>query len=151
VKRIVVGEDDRVGPWVCARVGGYPWVKGEATTVGLEHNGELVAGVTYDRWNGVSLMMHVASDGSKRWLNRRFLWFCFHYPFDQLGAKKVIGTVEATNHAALAFDKHLGFIEEGRLKDACPGGDLILLTMTPEQCRYIRHVVKGVENDLATA
>lgn len=131
--RIVTGEDERVGSWVCERTGGR-YVEG--STVGLEKNGKLVAGVLYDHFNKASIAMHVAGEG-KHWLNREYLWFCFWYPFEQLKVRKVIGFVPSVNADALRFDKHLGFVEEARLKDAHPDGDLLLLTMTRKQCRYL--------------
>lgn len=131
--KIVTGEDRRVGEWVCARTNGSYT---EGVAIGLERDGVLIAGVLYDHYNGASIAMHVAAEG-KQWLNRDYLWFCFWYPFEQLKVNKVIGPVPSTNEAALRFDKHLGFIEEARIKDGAPGGDLILLTMTRQQCRYL--------------
>lgn len=138
--RIVTGEDQRVGEWVCDRTSGH-YVEGAA--IGLEKDGDLVAGVLYDHFNGASIAMHVAAEG-KHWLNREYLWFCFYYPFEQLKVKKVIGLVPSDNEAALKFDKHLGFVEEGRIKDAHPGGDILILTMTRSQCKHLeRH--HGIE------
>lgn len=134
--RIVIGNDARVGQWVCARTGGV-WSPVDSRAVGLERDDELVAGVLYDHFNGVSVCMHVASDGTKRWLTRGFLRFCFDYPFNTMGVKKVIGMVPSNNLAALRFDEHLGFREEARIKDAHPGGDLVLMTMTRDMCRWI--------------
>jgi RimJ/RimL family protein N-acetyltransferase len=142
--RVVVGEDSRVGPWVCERTGGV-WSPVDAIAVGLEKGGELVAGVIYDHYNGASVCMHVASDGSRQWLNKGFLQFCFEYAFDRLKVKKVIGMVPSDNVPALQFDARLGFSEEARIKDACPGGDLILLTMTRPQCRWIKEPNHGFE------
>jgi RimJ/RimL family protein N-acetyltransferase len=134
---MIVTDSARVGPWVCQRTGGT-WSPVDSVAVGLEKNGELVAGVTFDHFNGASLCMHVASDGSKRWLNREFLRFCFQYAFDQAKVKKVIGLVPSSNTQALRFDLHLGFSEEARIKDAHPEGDLLILTMTRPQCRWIK-------------
>jgi RimJ/RimL family protein N-acetyltransferase len=131
---VVVGQDARVGPWVCERTNGE---YSSGSTIGLEVAGELVAGVLFDNYNGTSVCIHVASDGTKRWLNREFLWFTFHYAFNQLKVKKLVGPVPASNAAALKFDLNLGFVEEARITDACEGGDLIFLTMTREQCRFL--------------
>jgi RimJ/RimL family protein N-acetyltransferase len=134
---VIVTDAARVGPWVCEKTGGV-WSPSDATAIGLEKNGELVAGVVYDHFNGASICMHVASDGSKKWLNREYLRFCFQYAFDQAKVKKVIGIVPSSNEDALRFDLHLGFSEEARIKNAHPQGDLILLTMTRQQCRWIK-------------
>lgn len=131
---IVTGKDFIVGPWVCDRTGG---TYTEGTTIGLEKDGALVAGVLYDHYNGASIAMHVAAVG-KRWMTREFLHFCFWYPFKQLKVKKVIGMVPSSNEQAMRFDKHLGFREEARVKDAHPEGDLVILTMTEKDCRFLR-------------
>jgi RimJ/RimL family protein N-acetyltransferase len=55
----------------------------------------------------------------------------------QLGVQRVTGYVPASNAAALRFDRHLGFVEEGRLREALPGGeDVIVLGMLKRECRW---------------
>lgn len=124
-----------MGRWVCERTGGsYSAV--DSVAIGLEEDGVLVAGVLYDHWNGKSIAMHVAGLG-KKWLTREFLWYCFHYAFVQCGAAKVLGMVSSANEAALRFDRHLGFVHEATIKDACRDGDMVLMSMTPAQCRWL--------------
>lgn len=82
--------------------------------------------------------MHVASDGSKNWMTKSYLQICFDYPFNQLKLNKIIGVVDSMNTQALKFDKHLGFVEEAVIKDAGPKGDLHILTMTRQQCRFLK-------------
>jgi len=139
VKKIVVGDDNRVGEFISKRLNRI-WIPGEATTIGLEKDGKLVAGVMYSDCNGSNVCMHVAAEG-KEWMTREYLWFCFYYPFEQLKVKRITGLVDDDNQAALEFDLHLGFKEEYRLKDAGKNGDLIILVMRKEDCRFlgIRH------------
>ena len=125
-----------IGPWVCERTGGQ-W-NGEGACIGMVKDGAIVAGVIFDHYNGQSACMHVASDGSRHWLTRKFLETCFDYPFNQLKLKKVIGLVDSMNIDALKFDKHLGFVEEAVIKDAGAKGDLHILTMTRQQCRFLK-------------
>lgn len=132
--KTLVFDNYRVGEWVCQRTGGS---YAEGTAIGLEENGELIAGVLYDHYNGKSIAMHVAAEG-KRWMTREYLWTCFHYPFVQLGVKKILGFVDTTNLQAQRFDEHLGFTKECVIKDASQYGDLIIYSMTPEQCRFIK-------------
>ena len=135
-KRTIVGQKERVAAWVASRLGeGTAWGVYEA--IGLEQDGELIAGVVFDgcvpqaRCN-----MHVAGDG-KRWLNREFLWFCFYYAFEQLGCNVVVGLVDADNEDALRFDKHLGFEETCRIEGGAGDCDLIVLTMQRRTCRWL--------------
>lgn len=108
----------------------------DAVAIGLKQNGEWVAGVIYDHYNTVSVAMHVAATG-RDWLNREFLRICFDYPFNQLKVKKIIGLVDESNHQARKFDEHLGFRLEAVIEDACKGGQLLIYTMTRQECRFI--------------
>ncbi len=136
MKQIIVREDHIVGPWVCERTGGT-YVPGDSSTMGLaDAHGNLVGGVLFDHYNGRSIAMHVAGDG-RRWLNREFIRACFDYVFNQLGVHKVIGMVPSWNKGALRFDFKLGFEKEAVIEDAVPGGDLIILSMTRDQCRWL--------------
>lgn len=106
--------------------------------VALEKDGEIQAGVLYEGYTGHNIWMHVAAVPGKRWLNKEFLRYCFHYPFVELGCDRISGWVEASNEAARRFDEHLGFVEETRLKGAArDGGDVILYVMWRKDCRYV--------------
>lgn len=114
-----------------------PFVSG-MKGIGLEKDGDLIAGVLYEGFNGVNCWMHVAALEGSRWLNREYLQTCFHYPFVQVGVKRVSGAVDASNVAARRFDEHLGFKQEAVLHGAAAdGGDVILYVMRREDCRYV--------------
>ncbi len=132
---MIVFDVERIAPWVCARAGGTHF-PGSCHAIGLERDGGLIAGVLYDQFNGRAVQMHVAAVG-RHWLNRSYLRICFDYPFNQMKVQKVVGLVDSTNADALRFDQHLGFVEEARLIDAGSKADLIILTMTRQQCRWL--------------
>lgn len=56
--------------------------------IGLEKDGELIAGVLYEGFNAHNVWMHVASHRPGRWLQREYLRTCFEYPFLQVGVKR---------------------------------------------------------------
>jgi len=122
-----------VGRWVCERTGG---TYTEGTAIGLEKDGKLIAGVLYDHFNHASVQMHVAAEGHG-WLDREYLWFCFYYPFEQLGVKIIIGLVAGDNFRARRFDEHLGFVLHTKIPEAHPTGDLCIYTMRKDQCRWL--------------
>lgn len=99
---------------------------------------ELVAGVAYANWNGVNVECHIASDGSRKWLTKQYLWTIFDYPFNQLGADRITVCVGEGNTDSTRFVKHLGFILEARLKGAHPTGDLLIFRLLRHDCRWIR-------------
>lgn len=108
--------------------------------LGLERDGELVAGVLYEGFNRHNIWMHVAAEPGKKWLNKEFLRYCFHYPFVELGCTRVSGYVEASNADARRFDEHLGFQQEAVLQGAAAdGGDVILYVMRRDDCRYLEN------------
>jgi RimJ/RimL family protein N-acetyltransferase len=131
--KIIDKDPDRCGKWIQEHGGGY--YREGTTCIGLEKDGDLVAGVMYDYFNGASIYMHVAAVG-KNWLNRDFLWFVFYYPFIQLGAKVIIGLVESDNEQAKKFDEHIGFKLNQSIPGASPNGDLLIYTMNKEDCKW---------------
>lgn len=108
--------------------------------VGLEKDGELIAGVLYEGFNGQNVWAHLAGKPGKRWMNREFLWYGFHYPFNEMGVKRISGYVNASNTEARRLNEHFGYQEEARLKGAAPdGGDVILYVMWRENCRFLEN------------
>ena len=136
MKRVLTGRDELFGPWIMSRIDG-DWVAGKGYTIGLWEDGVgPIAGCLYEGCNGASVMLHTAAIG-KRWMNREYLWFVFYYPFIQLGVNKIISPVESTNKACIKFTKHIGYTLEATLKCAAPKGDLLIFTMTKDQCKWL--------------
>lgn len=132
----IYGEDDRVATWVGAMVG---CTFRNATAIGIERSGSLVAGVVYDRFSGNDICMHVAAKPGVRWLNRESLYRFFAYPFVQIGCTRVTGLVAADNLVAQEFDEHLGFVKEGVLRKGMPDGtDLFVYGMLRDECKWIK-------------
>lgn len=140
VRKVVLGADDLVGKFVLGATGGE-WTPGRGVGIGLADYAapvpKLLAGVVFDSYNKASVQMHVAAVPGARWMTRAFLWTCFHYPFEQLKVNKILGPVGSANTAARRFDEHLGFVLETALKDAHPDGDLLIYSMTRDQCRFL--------------
>ena len=106
--------------------------------LGLERDGELIAGVLYEGYNRVNVWMHVAAVSGRRWLNREFLRSCFYYPFEEMGCRRVGAYVDASNLDSRRFVEHLGFEREAVLRGAAAdGGDVILYVMWRDKCRYL--------------
>ena len=133
---LIYGQEDTLLTWAQERIG--VTFRPDATTIGLEKDGALVAVVVYDGFSETDCNMHIASDGTRAWMNKALLLAAFAYPFSQLGLLRVTGLVPAQNQSALAFDEHLGFVREGFHPKAGPGGsDLISLGMLKSSCRFI--------------
>ena len=136
MKTVIYGQDQRVIDWVAPRIDETE-MQG-AIGIGLEEDGELIAGVVFNHYTGPSIMMHVAAEPGRRWLTKNFLWRCFAYPFLQLQCNRITGLVRVDNLEAQRFDEHLGFKREGLVRKACTDGtDMILYGMLREECRWL--------------
>lgn len=134
--RIILDSPKVVGNWVYARAGGtFP--ENVCTAIGLAKDDKLVAGVVYEGFNGASIKTHIAID-DKTYLTKAFIYTIFAYPFIQLKVKKLIGVVDSDNAKALNLNKRLGFVQEAVLEGASLNGNLILMTMTKSQCRWLK-------------
>ena len=135
MKKIIDNEPQRVGEFISRIMGNDGWSSYQA--IGLEDDGELIAGVLFDNYNGASICMHVAAVQGKRWMTRDYLWYCFYYAFVEIGVRRITGLVPESNMDARRFDEHLGFKIETRLKDAHPTGDMLIYVMFKEDCRFL--------------
>lgn len=133
---LIYGQEERLLPWALERIG-IGQFRRDAYTLGLEKNGSLVAVVVFDTFSKVDCCMHIASDGTKAWMNKSLLLAAFAYPFKQLGMRRVTGLVPSKNKEALAFDQNLGFEVEGVCRHALPDDDLVILGLLHENCRFV--------------
>jgi RimJ/RimL family protein N-acetyltransferase len=136
MKRIVWHESERVMRFVAEHVGAETFK--DYAAIGLEKDGELIAGVLFDNKSGANIHMHVASNGTRHWMTPAYMAACFRYAFVQEKCARITGLVRADNTDAQRFDEHLGFRREGQLRAACADGtDLIIYGMLKDECRYI--------------
>jgi hypothetical protein len=103
---------------------------------------KLLGGVIYQAFAVASIFAHAGSF-DPHWLSRDMLWIIFDYPFVQLGVKKFIVTVPSSNLKSLEFCFKLGFKEETRVTDVFTDGDLLVLSMRREDCRWLKLKPRG--------
>ena len=83
-----------------------------------------------------SIWVHIAGL-NKTWLTSKLLYAFFDYPFNQLGCTVMIAQICSSNRDSRQFAQRLGFKTEAIIKDAHQNGDLVLVSMLRENCRYI--------------
>jgi RimJ/RimL family protein N-acetyltransferase len=137
--KIITGAQHIIGPWVCERTGGtYSPV--DSQTIGVfEDENDLTSikgGILYDHYNGGSIAMHVAGEGS-RWITRQLCWIAFDYPFNQLKVNVILGFVDSTNEKARRFDENLGFKLSHSIIGGGQKGDLLIYVMRRYACRFL--------------
>jgi hypothetical protein len=142
------------GDWVMGRLGGAFNARTDHS-ICVHRDGHIRGGIVYTGYLGASIVGHSAGDESA-WISRDFLWMVFDYVFNQLGCRKLVAMVPSSNTRAISVDLRLGFRLEGRLTEmlADPTDDLLILTITKAQCKWLRIVPKhyrsgeGGNNDI---
>lgn len=106
--------------------------------LGLERDGELVAGTLYEGFSGTNVWVHLGGLPGRQWMTRDYLRYCFYYPFVEMGVRRLSGYVNAGNHEARRLNEHFGYQVEATLSGAAPDGDDVLIyAMWRDQCRFL--------------
>jgi RimJ/RimL family protein N-acetyltransferase len=108
----------------------------EAKFIGQEIDGNLVAVIAFTNFIPNACAMHIASVG-ENWMSKDLLWACFDYPFKKLEKKVILATMEASNEEAIKLNRHLGFQDKALIEDAHEYGDLLLMAMRKEDCKWL--------------
>ena len=132
---LAIGKE--VVEWVAKRTGEFHCF-GTDIGIGWMKDGALVAGVAYANYNGVNIEAHIASNGSKKWMTKAFLWTIFDYPFNQAKVKRITLCIGESNSDARKFAENLGFVLEARLAEAHPTGDLCIYRLFAHECRFVQ-------------
>jgi len=142
LRKVVTDNQEHLRGWISGVLGMQfsPY----ATFIGQEIDGEVKAVVAFDNVLDKSCQMHTAAI-VPNWISKDLLWACFDYPFNILKVKVIIATVSSTNKEALKLDRHLGFVDKAYIEDAHIDGDLVILAMRRENCRWldIKTTLKG--------
>lgn len=137
---ILFKDQGRLKNWYIRRTGHQPSPIAHALGSGTVDN-EILGVFIYDGWNGASCEMHMA--GSEGWLNRKFLWAAFDYPFNQCGCKVIYTVVGSDNARALKINKGFGAKIIATIEDAHPSGGLHILTLRKEDCKWLKEKYHG--------
>ena len=134
MRRVVTDDQAHLRGWISGVLGMQfsPY----ATFIGQEIDGEVKAVVAFDNIMDKSCMMHTAAI-VPNWISKDLLWAAFDYPFNILKVKVILASVASTNEEALKLDRHLGFKDKAYIEDAHIDGDLVILAMRREDCRWL--------------
>lgn len=130
--RLVFDDKERIGKWVAEEVGQRTsW--GSFYAMGAEIDGQIVSGVVFNNFNECNATAHIAVSKPGRLLLELLDHAVTQYAFGSCGLKRLTGLVAEDNSKALKLDKHIGFVEEGVMKQAgSEGQDVILLVLWPQ-------------------
>jgi len=125
--------------WFCARTGRRVDEDWERSSVIARVSGLLPTAVlVYNHYLKPDIWMHIAAEPGRLWCTPDFLCHLFYYPFVQLDCGRVTGLVARPNTRLRKLLLHIGFSEEGTLRESLPtGDDLIAYGMLRRECRWI--------------
>ena len=136
MSHLVLFDKARVAAWVAQQVDqGADW--GSYYAMGVERDGQMIAGVVINNFNGANATCHIAIKRFTKAIIPLFQAVC-DYAFNQCKLKRLTGMVPSNEPHIIAFDKHIGFEEEFIMKDGAPGADMYVLVMWPDRCRWLR-------------
>lgn len=112
--------------------------RSDAQGIAHERDGKIVGAVVFDTWSDGDCLTHVVSDGGRRWFTREFCTRAMAYPFVQVGTRRITAVVSEHNAPSLALCRKFGWTQEGRLREAGPNGeDMIVFGLLRRECRWI--------------
>ena len=134
MRKVVTSDQAHLRAWISGVLG----IKFDETTtcIGQEIDGEVKAVIAYTNYQEKSICMHVGAI-QDNWISKDLLWAAFDYPFNILKVNVILATVASTNIEALKLNRHLGFIDKAYIEDAHIDGDLVILAMRRENCRWL--------------
>lgn len=139
-------DPDRFLAWAQKKIG-FPgtWPQGARALAALDGDTDAIRAVlvTVQTYDGI-IDAHIASDGKRTWATRNILGGFFGYLFLVRGARRVQIIQDPENTDAVMMSVKLGFAFEGRAAAALDNGkDGVILSMTPDQCKWIKEQSNG--------
>ena len=110
----------------------------ENVAIGAIVDGKLVAGAVFDNYrpNSRSICASIAINGA---LNKAILREFFSYPFTTSQCGRITTYVDDRNTKAIEFNRRLGFVKEGIMRQASTDGhNIIIFGMLLNECRWIK-------------
>jgi hypothetical protein len=133
MRRITTDNQSYLANWISNKLGGE--VPKNLMCIGQEIDGELKAVSSYSNFQGKSCNFSLAGEGN--FMNKDYLWAMFDYPFNILKLKVIIATIAGNNEKSLKLSRHLGFKEIANIADAHKDGNLIIMVMKREDCKWL--------------
>jgi hypothetical protein len=124
----------------------------DAVTIGVERDGIIRAVAVYDTFSTTGCLVHLVSDGSKKWMTREFLTAGFAYPFITCNFPGITTLVSENNAEALRLNTHLGWRQLGRLEEDGHDGEAnIVMRMLRRECRWIPQTFRRLDASASSA
>jgi len=116
-----------------------------------QETNELKCVIAMNGFMGNTCQVHIAMADNFHFAPRVFISAAADLLFNHLKRERIIGFVNSHNKKAMRFDRHMGYEEILRLPKAHDdGGDIVIFSMTREQCKYLPKAEVAHENKYAS-
>lgn len=113
--------------------------RNDAYAIGHVRKDAFVGAAVFDTFSDGDCLVHLVSDGSKRWMTRDFATVAMAYPFLQCDFPRITCMVSENNEASLRYTAKFGWSLEGYLRGAGTNGEgLLVFGMLRSECRWLR-------------
>jgi len=135
---IIYGEDERFIDWAQTIMPDVTF-RDDAYALGCERDGQIVGAVIFDTFGPSDCLIHVVTDGKRRWFSRELATRVCAFTFIQCKFRRITAMISADNEASLRFLEGFGgWVQEGVLRQGGTNGeDLILFGMLRRDCRWL--------------
>ena len=135
MRTVTTENQDKLRNWL-SEVGNdvYPQ---ETLCIGQKKDGELIAVVGYNNFTEKLCQIHVAST-DVYWLNKDLLFAIFDYPFNKVKVNVILAPICKDNSKSLNLCRKLGFKQVADIPDAHKNGDLVIMAMKRNQCKWLQ-------------
>ena len=127
----MLSNDPIIAKWVMDKVGNW---NPNMTAIGEVKDDRIIAGIAFETQNTKRLWGHSRVESSP---SKQFWVMTADFIFNQAGCNAFSAIVDPTNIKAVRLNKHIGFVVECVLKDAGDNGDLFIMTLFKENCRFL--------------
>jgi RimJ/RimL family protein N-acetyltransferase len=133
--RITTDNQSELRDWLSEK-GDFNYPK-ETQCIGQLRNGNLIAVVGFNNFSENLCQIHVAAS-EDYWINKALLNATFDYPFNKLKVKVILAPISKTNDKSLNLCRKLGFEQVADIPYGHPKGDLIVMAMKRNQCKWLQ-------------
>lgn len=133
--KLIFDDNARVASWCQQQIKHFSGWGSDPKAIGYELDGEIRGGVVYTNYSGANVFATIAMTAP---ISKRFLFSMFWCPFVQFGVRHITCAIEASNTRSLHLCAHMGFKQEGRMRESAIGGeDIIIMGMLKSECKWI--------------
>lgn len=133
MRTVTTENQDSLRAWISEELGGEP--PQDLMCIGQLIDGELKAVASFSSFVGKSCNFSLV--GKDNFMSKDFLWAMFDYPFNRLKLKVILATIEGGNEKSLNLSRKLGFKEVANIADAHKDGDLVIMVLRREDCKWL--------------